>query len=385
MMKFSHNTPVLLRDTLDDSHTFKRLPIPIGDYPYRLNIQQVLGEGTNRIRDKMSFHMIGDTGSVRHSAFQAIVASALAEQSCVASTTVERPAFLYHLGDIVYNHGEAIEYPGQFLRPYENYQAPIFAIPGNHDGDINPETIIPYQSLEAFMDVFCDSYPRKIGFGRGIKRLSMIQPNVYWTLETPLARFIGLYANVTKHGTITAEQRDWFIEELRYAEARREEQAVFVCVHQAPYSADANHGSSMEMVAFLEEAFLVAGMKPDAVFSGHVHNYQRFSRAYPDGAVVPYIVAGAGGYADLHTVATLNDSRVKSYSAFSGRVRLEAYCDDCFGFLKMSVEKKPAGLSLIGEYYTLPKRIIGLDDIKISLHDRFVVPLKRTMYANVAR
>jgi hypothetical protein len=30
-------------------------------------------------------------------------------------------------------------------------------------------------------------------------------------------------------------------------------------------------------------------------FSGYVHNYQRFSRTV-DGQMVPYIVAGAGGY-----------------------------------------------------------------------------------------
>src|SRR5690606_26244584 len=114
-----------------------------------------------------------------------------------------QPTFLFHLGDIVYNYGEANEYPAQFLKPYKNYPAPIFAIAGNHDGDINPNASSPYQSLDAFMDVFCDTHSRAITYDSGVNRQSVIQPNVYWTLETPLARFIGLYANVTKHGTIT--------------------------------------------------------------------------------------------------------------------------------------------------------------------------------------
>lgn len=252
--------------------------------------------------------MVGDTGSARHSDFQALVASTMGEQ--LNTQDGAAPSFLYHLGDIVYNHGEADEYPSQFLKPYACYEAPIFAIPGNHDGDINPETSAPYESLDAFVDVFCDSHSRPIHFGGDISRRSMIQPNIYWTLETPLARFIGLYANVTKHGTITDTQREWFIEELRYAQKKRDEQALIVCIHHAPYSADTNHGSSLEMIEILENAFIVAGVRPDAVFSGHVHNYQRFVKKYEDGTSIPYIVAGAGGYADLHTIASVDDPMV---------------------------------------------------------------------------
>ena len=50
----------------------------------------------------------------------------------------DRPLFLYHLGDVVYNFGQASEYYKQFFTPYKNYPAPVFAIPGNHDGDVDP-------------------------------------------------------------------------------------------------------------------------------------------------------------------------------------------------------------------------------------------------------
>ncbi|PRD46327.1 metallophosphoesterase family protein [Sphingobacterium haloxyli] len=375
MENTKYNVPVVLTHINDDSHNFKPLPAPTGEYPYRLNIEKILGSKTSDIRDRMFFHMVGDTGSVRHSDFQATVAHTLGQQ--IAEHRNSPPAFLFHLGDIVYNYGEACEYPAQFLKPYQHYPAPIFAIPGNHDADINPNASSPYQSLDAFMDVFCDTHSRPVSYGTGVNRQSMVQPNVYWTLETPLARFIGLYANVTKHGTITDEQREWFINELQHAAIHRDEQAIIVCLHHAPYSADTNHGSSVAMIDFLESAFAEASMIPDAVFSGHVHNYQRFHRTYADGSVVPYIVAGAGGYADLHTIAFDDTATVKPLQRVNSDVRLAAYCDDRFGFLKMGIVRTDAGLKLTGAYYTLTQP----NDTQAKLYDSFEIPLQRPMFS----
>lgn len=377
MEHLKYTSPVVLTSSTDDSYNFKPLPTPSGDYPYRLDIEKLEGVDGLDSRNCVAFHMVGDTGSARHSAFQATVARALAQQ--VDRHAGAKPAFLYHLGDIVYNYGEACEYPAQFLKPYEKYPAPIFAIAGNHDADINPNTSSPYQSLDAFMDVFCDTHSRPIGFGAGAGRRSMVQPNVYWTLETPLVRFIGLYANVTKHGSIADEQRDWFVQELRNAAYHQDEQALIVCVHHAPYSADTNHGSSLAMIDFLESAFVVSGVRPDAVCSGHVHSYQRFHKTYDDGAMVPYIVAGAGGYADLHTVALSTDLAVKPLASAENNVELIAYCDDKFGFLKMEIQKTASGLKLKGEYYTLTHP----DDNEAKLYDRFEIPLKRSTFSEL--
>ncbi|MBD1426945.1 metallophosphoesterase family protein [Sphingobacterium arenae] len=376
MENTKYNAPVVLTHINDDSHNFKPLPTPTGKYPYRLHIKDIIGTATDKLQDRMFFHMVGDTGSVRHSDFQATVAQTLAQQ--IEGHPDTQPAFLFHLGDIVYNHGEASEYPAQFLKPYQDYPAPIFAIAGNHDGDINPGASSPYQSLDAFMDVFCDTHSRPITYGAS-KRKSMTQPNVYWTLETPLARFIGLYANVTKHGCITDEQREWFIEELRDASIQRDEQAIIVCIHHAPYSADTNHGSSTAMIDFLERAFAEASVLPDAVFSGHVHNYQRFHKTYPDGSVVPYIVAGAGGYALLHNIATHGDDTVAPLQFEDSSVELVAYCEDLYGFLKMGLVRTDEGLKLTGGYYTLSQP----DDTKAELYDRFEIPLRRSMCLEV--
>ncbi|WP_244519019.1 metallophosphoesterase family protein [Parapedobacter composti] len=376
MMSLQRKIPVFLKHFIDDAHLFKPLPKPTGQYPYRLHLRSVAGEATWFLKERMRFQLVGDTGSVRHSAFQPLIASALTQQAKAGDSIEDRPAFLFHLGDVVYNHGEAKAYPAQFFGPYEEYPGPVFAIAGNHDGDINPDAECPYQSLDAFMDVFCDTYQRKILFGGNTKRLSMVQPHVYWTLETPLARIIGLYGNVTKHGTIDTEQRNWFVEELRYAAECRSQQAIIVCVHHAPYSADTNHGSSPAMIAFLESSFKAAGVKPDIVFSGHVHNYQRFSKAYEDGTVVPYVVAGAGGYADLHRVAAINDTTVEDLPPSIHQVRLENYCDSRYGFLNVALEKSDEGLSLIGEYYTLSPDAVRHGNPAVTLFERFVVPLR---------
>lgn len=374
------SSPIVLKEVADDAHNYKALPSPTGAYPYRLDVTDIIAVDDDRHSEKITFHMLGDTGSLRYSEFQAVVADTLNEQSDRARFPEDAPAFLYHLGDIVYNHGEASAYPKQFLKPYERYGAPIFAIAGNHDGDINPESAVPYQSLEAFMDVFCDSERRAIGFGDGSKRESMVQPNVYWTMETPLFRIIGLYANVLKHGAIDDEQRAWFIEELRHAKLYADEQAILLCIHHAPYSADTNHGSSVKMIDFLEQAFEEADCRPDAVFSGHVHNYQRFSRHYPDGQVVPFIVAGAGGYVDLHSVATVNEPRVAPLAIPVGEVTLDNYCQDRYGFLKVGVERVAEELSVSIEYYVLPASIpTDGKSVIPSLFDKHTLALQRTL------
>lgn len=369
-MDIKSKAPILLLNDQDDFLNFHPLPKPRGKLPYHLNVEEVL-KSSNDITEKLVFHMVGDTGSARHSDFQRLVANEMTRQA----TEGDGVDFLYHLGDVVYNFGEALEYPKQFFEPYHVYPSPIFAIAGNHDADINPDTELPYQSLDAFMDVFCDTTTREIQFSGKTKRNSMVQPHVYWTLKTPLANLIGLYGNTPKFGHIDAEQKRWFIEELQKASSEHEK-ALLVCLHQAPYSADINHGSSVRMISFLQAAFNEAGVKPDVVFSGHVHNYQRFIQYDKNGKTTPYIVSGAGGYADLHTIAqNRHKDLVKTSPLFNG-VELKNYCDDRHGFLKVTIEKKKSGLSLMGEYYTIRHDYFNNAGPIASLFERFEVPIK---------
>ncbi|WP_439555289.1 metallophosphoesterase family protein [Dyadobacter sp.] len=363
-----HTTPVLKKNQPDDSYKFQPLPQPSGEYPFHLALEKVLPEVDP---DKLVFHMLGDTGSVYNPDFQKLVVAEMVKQYEAQDDTEDKPRFLYHLGDIVYNYGEASQYHRQFFEPFQKYPGPVFAIPGNHDSDVNPDSRVSYKSLDPFTAVFCAPEQRTVAFSNGAARKSMVQPNVYWTLETPIASIIGMYGNVTKFGTITAEQREWLISELRTADKQRPEKAIILTVHHAPYSADVNHGSSLYMIDFLDKAFAEAGVRPDIVFSGHVHNYQRFLKTYADGKTVPFIVAGGGGYDELHPVATTYDTRfTEKHKLFEG-VSLENHCDTKHGFLKVTLERKQGKVEVRVNFYTLPHEKRSRPGINADLADHF--------------
>lgn len=370
--KFSK--PVFKRDVPDDTFKYQPAPKPSGKYPYHLDLEAI---DPVPDQNKLAFHMVGDTGSIRTPDFQKLVVGEMVKQFEAAEKTGYEPQFLFHLGDVVYNFGEASQYQRQFFEPYQKYPGPIFAIPGNHDSDINPDSRVRYNSLDAFTTVFCDTERRTVAFSGNAARKSMVQPNVYWTLITPLANIIGMYSNVPKFGVVTDEQRQWLIHELKRADSERPGKAVILCLHHSPYSADINHGSSMPMIELLEGVFEETGIYPDIVFSGHVHNYQRFSRHYPHrgGRILPFIVAGSGGYDELHPVAYTNDYRFDSdLPEFEG-VNLENSCDTKHGFLKVLLERTAEGIIITVEFYTLPHERRAEAGVHAALEDRLVLKI----------
>ncbi|HVV56524.1 MAG TPA: metallophosphoesterase [Mucilaginibacter sp.] len=353
--------PVFKVSAVDDQEKFKPVPAPAGQYPFRLNIDDVL---TGISTDSFTFHVAGDTGGIRSPEFQKGVISAMTAQF----SEPEPPQFMFHLGDVVYNYGQASGYYDQFFNPYRDYPGPIFAIPGNHDADIDPLDKQKPQSLDAFRAVFCDTESRLINLAGNTGRKTNTQPHVYWVLETPLADIIGLYSNVPKFGNIQPDQKQWFVEALKTSAATQK--AIIVCVHHSPYSADINHGSSIHMMAVLDGAFREANVLPDLVMSGHVHNYQRFSKQYPKGISVPYIVAGSGGYADLHPLADPGDSDFPDDSCLFDGVELQNYCDDAHGFLKICLSKKAGKICINGEFYIAEHHTA-------RLFDSFAVTIKK--------
>ena len=83
-------------------------------------------------RNRLTFPVVGDTGASSRALIgrEAMVADGLAVE--IGRAGADGPAFLYHLGDVVYSFGEAQSYYERFRR----YDRPIFAIPGNHDGAV---------------------------------------------------------------------------------------------------------------------------------------------------------------------------------------------------------------------------------------------------------
>ena len=111
---------------------------------------------------------------------------------------------------------------------------------------------------------------------------------------------------------------------------------------------------------------------PDLVLSGHVHNYQRFTRKVKSKKVT-YIVAGAGGYANslraMHKIsvdpATKKPIKAPIQTARAD-VKFEAYNEVEAGFLRLTVTKQ----KIVGEYFTL-----DFSGVAKGVRDTFTVTL----------
>lgn len=322
------------------TEAFQELPAPTGTAPYRLNAGDVKPglSATQRV-----IHVIGDHGGVKDPTPQNAVAKAMIADAAGVD-------YCYSVGDVVYFNGARQEYPPQFQEPYADYNMPIFAIPGNHDGDPEEDG---EASLAAFMRYFCDTTPQLLPEVAEYNRDTMTQPNCYWTLRDELVTIIGLYSNVPSGGAIQANQQAWLAAEL---EAAPSGVPLIVALHHPPYSCDAHHGGSEAMGKILDEAFRETDRWPDLVLSGHVHNYQRFDRQVqlPDGSAgryeckVPYIVCGAGGYHNLHAMAT---DAAPGMEAVPGQVTLNAFDATQWGFLRLTITAS----TVAGEYVGVDK------------------------------
>jgi acid phosphatase type 7 len=269
------------------------------------------------------------------------------ERDFLPDAPQDSPSFFFHLGDVVYYDGEGPNYYAEFYEPYIHYPAPIFAIPGNHDGDVNPAT--GETSLEAFVRNFCSQTPVFSPDNHDAPRHTMTQPNVYWTLETPLATIIGLYSNCPEGGQVSPAQIQWFETELRTAPADR---AMIVAVHHPIYSAYGPHPGSQHLKGMLDQACAAAGRSPDLVLTGHVHNYQRFASPVLGMQGVPFIVAGAGGYNKrLHVLSRAFHGAKLPIQIQGAEETLVQFNDAQHGYLKIAVTAK----KILCQYYAVPE------------------------------
>lgn len=311
------------------------IPAPRAHAPLQLALADVVpADVTAAIQaaGRITFNAVGDTGAAKVDRSQT-VATAIAHEAAVtdalaaeaAAAGPQAPAFLFHLGDVVYNFGEAQYYYDQFYEPFRAYDRPIFAIPGNHDGAVfGPSSTAPkVPSLAAFLRNFCAAAPGPSPDAGGLVRSVMTQPGVYFTLDAPFVSIIGLYSNVLEgpgvlssqggHYPIGDQQAAFLESELRRLKPDRTagKRAVVLALHHPPLSADAKHAGSTGAQLDMDTACAAAGLWPDLVLSGHAHLYQRFTRrAGPGGKETPYIVAGSGGFAATPPQYTLGPAPI---------------------------------------------------------------------------
>jgi Calcineurin-like phosphoesterase len=327
------------------------------------------------------FHSIGDSGASNAGKYknELRVADQLT-MDCHNADETSHPAFCFHLGDVVYDFGESRYYYDQFYEPFRNYSAPIFAIPGNHDSFIIPGTPDDQTPLKIFARNFCAAEPMIAPEAASLHRTAMTQPGVYFSLDAPFVRIIGLFSNSLEDpGVISSETKGkkarWpsvpdyqlgFLEaQLKRIKKEKYEGAVLLAVHHPPFSyspaprsggSGGNHGSSSAMLRQIDTICDSIGVYPHAFLSGHAHNYQRYTRTVHFGRSdydVPFIVCGDGGHnvnrlvqgrRGQPAVEPRNGSKVDYLDpkpvVKTGGLLLEKYDDQNYGYLTVSVDAK---------------------------------------------
>lgn len=308
------------------------LPAPTGQSPFRAAPADLGFTDAKPI----TFYVLGDSGGIMDPDPQNNVSNAM--QTLPGSP----PAFVYHVGDFVYFNGDEADYPAQFYEPYAHLNCPIIGIPGNHDGDNSDDPSVP--SLQAWMTNLCSTSATLPAAAVEYNRDTETQPNCYWTLRAQAVTIIGCYSNVPSGGVIEPDQAAWLASELQDAPKGV---PLIVSLHHPPYSADAFHGGSKKMGEVLDNAFQTAGRVPDLVITGHVHDYQRFTRTMSGGTTLPYVVIGNGGYHNLHKLA----AGAAPGEQLGDGVVFEKGDDANWGFLSFTSD----GSKIDVEYIAVPK------------------------------
>ncbi|MEU9631915.1 MULTISPECIES: metallophosphoesterase family protein [Streptomyces] len=260
--------------------------------------------------DRFSFLVLGDTGEGDDPQYAVVPGFLKIGQDS---------RFAVLASDVIYPVGSADDYDTKFFRPYQDYRAPIYAIPGNHDW---------YEDLGGFMRVFCDDAPplppeprprpltrawlrsllwhrprpdagQRLAEARTLRSApaqQAVQPGPYWAIDAGPVRIIGIDTGLL--GALDAEQGAWLREVSRgprpkilvtgsplYVDGRREPCAI-------------EGGGTVDDIVRDPEHHYVAAI------GGDIHNYQRYPVRLDDGRTLQYVVAGGSG-AFMHATHTI--------------------------------------------------------------------------------
>jgi hypothetical protein len=253
------------------------------------------------VGESFSFLLLGDTGEGDASQY-AVVPGLL--------KVGEGTSFAVIASDVLYPAGSGNEYENKFFRPYKDYDAPIYAIPGNHDW---------YDGLGGFMRVFCDAPPLPAKRDAGLRGLlwrrsetiderrlaearafrdrpaqRAAQPGPYWAIETPSLLIVGVDTGI--QGEIDAQQTAW----LRRTSL--DPRPKILVTGKPIYTRNDYKPSPLEGGGTIDDIIRAPEHRYVAAIGGDVHNYQRYPVRVGD-RVIQYIVSGGGG-AFMHATHT---------------------------------------------------------------------------------
>ncbi|WP_344893009.1 metallophosphoesterase [Nonomuraea antimicrobica] len=250
--------------------------------------------------------MLGDTGEGDASQY-AVVPGLL--------KLGEHTSFAIIASDVIYPTGSGNDYGDKFFRPYQDYDAPIYAIPGNHDW---------YDGLGGFMRVFCDAPPLRPKPDRGLRGLlwrkpeaidearlakaralrgrpsqqaggQAAQPGPYWVIENDSLLVVGVDTGI--RNVIDRAQTAW----LRRVSL--DPRPKLLVTGKPIYTGNAYKPSPLEEGGTIDDIVRDPAHRYVAAIGGDVHNYQRYPVKVGD-RVIQYIVSGGGG-AFMHATHTI--------------------------------------------------------------------------------
>lgn len=203
-----------------------------------------------------SFAIWGDSGT-----------GSTAQKQLAAQINRQRPDFLVHTGDLIYNRGEQSNYNRYFFDIYRSTLArvPFYGSLGNHD--------VGTANGQPFLDNFV--LPRNGPPGQ--------TPERNYSFDYGNAHFVVIDSNLNE-ANLRRDIVPWVERDVHNSRALWK----FAVFHHPPYSSG-GHGDEPRTLRALTPLF--RRLKFDAVFNGHNHVYERFHKI---GGVV-YIVTGAGG------------------------------------------------------------------------------------------
>jgi hypothetical protein len=376
-----------------------KIPKPRRDPPI-MELAQVIGSAAVediQKKGKFVFHAAGDTGNPKQSDLGDVV-SVMARDYYGPNP----PALFFHLGDVCYNLYDEVTrkvipapktgmYKIQFYSPYTDYPGKIIAIPGNHDS--NPEE--DPKSIDAFQANLCAALPNNPDdldkLIESTTRTPMYQPGVFFRVDAPFVQILALFSNggeeagvIRTHPGAKVGDKQWkfLLDQLAQIKKERDKnpgqrRALIMAMHHPPFSGGGGHSGSVQMLEDLDAAFSQTQIVPDAVLSGHSHNYQRFTRTMnnmPGGGTieVPFIVAGNGGHAITNLKPKQDGTPVMTplvgtpAAAHVGNQSLEQYFDG-YGHLLITVTRSELKVDLIGTHTNSAKPV---DSITLDLARR---------------
>jgi hypothetical protein len=259
-------------------------PITEGTSTAPMDLSTVLGaaaEQSIQTAGKIVFHTVGDTGGIHNPEFQFAVAGAMSDD------TASGACFWYHLGDVVYYMLPGTVLLRTVLRSLPQLRRAHLrnSRQSRRSGLLRRQNSI----LGGLSNQLCAAQPGRNPDSQGAVRTTMDQPGVYFTLNAPFVKFIGLYTNTGEGSTegvisgakVGNAQLSFLQQQLgggqsgagQRAGARVDHRHASPSIYASP-----QHVPSPTMLQQIDQACAAAGIQPDLHLSGHAHLYERNTR-----------------------------------------------------------------------------------------------------------